>query len=101
MTHIPAALAALRRPRLLVSAARFGLADYRRDRYLPRLLQGGRADLPAAIIERLMDLEERMDERRRAGDAGYSYARHIELLIALMAEARALSATHPQFLDAA
>ncbi|TCP42099.1 DUF6477 family protein [Rhodovulum marinum] len=101
MTHIPAALAGLRRPRLMVSAARFGLADYRRDRYLPRLLQGAHVGTSAAVIDRLMDLEERMDERRRAGDAGYSYARHIELLIALMAEARALAATHPQLLDAA
>ena len=31
-----------------------------------------------------------MEQTRRAGDAGYSVARHIEVLIALMAEVRLL-----------
>jgi len=101
MTQIPATLAGLRRPRLMVRAARFGLADYRRDRDLARLLQGCRPGSPAAVIDRLIELEERMEARRRAADAGYSYARHIELLIALMAEARALAATHPPLREAA
>ena len=35
MTDFAAILANLRRPRLLIRAARFGLQDYRRDRDLP------------------------------------------------------------------
>ncbi|TCM77357.1 DUF6477 family protein [Rhodovulum steppense] len=96
MIRIPAHLAHLRRPRLMVQAARFGLADYRRDRDLARLLPGHRQTNPAAVIDRLIDLETAMDDRRRSGDAGYSYARHIEILIALMAEAHALAATQPE-----
>lgn len=101
MTPIPDSLSRLRRPRLMVQAARFGLADYRRDRDLGRILPGARATGPAAVLDRLMEIEERLDARRRAGDAGYSYARHIEVLIALMAEARFLIATRPPLLDAA
>lgn len=92
MTQLPSALATLRRPRLLVRAARFGLGDYRRERDLGRLLQGSRPDGSAAVLWRLMDLEERMEETRRSGSASYAVGRHIELLIALMAEARLLSA---------
>jgi len=39
MTDFRIILANLRRPRLLIRAARFGLEDYRRDRDLSRLLQ--------------------------------------------------------------
>ncbi|SIO17949.1 hypothetical protein SAMN05444722_0721 [Rhodovulum sp. ES.010] len=94
MTQFPEELARLRRPRLLVRAARFGLADYRRERDLARLLPGARPKSPRGLIDKLIDLEERQDARRRNGDAGYSYARHIEILIALMAEARSLTAMH-------
>ncbi len=38
MTDFHTVLANLRRPRLLIRAARFGLQDYRRDRDLRRLL---------------------------------------------------------------
>lgn len=93
MTQIPADLARLQRPRLLVRAARFGLADYRRERDLTRLLQGAQPKTPAAVLDKLIELEARQDERRRAADAGYSYGKHIELLIALMAEARACLAS--------
>lgn len=92
MTQLPTALATLRRPRLLVRAARFGLGDYRRERDLARLLQGGRPGGSAAVLWRLMELEERIEETRRSGSASYSVGRHIELLIALMAEARLLIA---------
>lgn len=101
MTRLPFDLTQLRRPRLLVRAARFGLGDYRRDRDLLRLLQGSRPENTLAVIDRLMELEEAEDTRRRTGDAGYSVARHIELLIALMAEARLFLASHPAFSEAA
>ncbi|HDR29350.1 DUF6477 family protein [Rhodovulum sp.] len=100
MTRFTTELSRLRRPRLMVQAARFGLADYRRDRDLARLLPGHRHSNPAAVIDRLIEIEAGMDERRCRGDAGYSYARHIEVLIALMAEARTLAAAYPERLAA-
>lgn len=71
-----------RRPRLLITAARLGLPDYRRERDLPRLLRGTTGDtLPA--LERL---EAEAEDLRRAGDGRWSATRHVELMIALMAE---------------
>jgi Family of unknown function (DUF6477) len=76
----------LKRPRLLIRAARFGLSDYRRDRDLRRLIEASVP--PETALKRLLSVEDTMEQTRRAGDASYSIARHIEVLIALMAEAR-------------
>ena len=83
-------LSQLRRPRLLVRAARHGLQDYRRDRDLARLIRTTASPQPAAALEALFETEELLEATRRAGDANYSIARHIEVLIAMMAEARLL-----------
>jgi hypothetical protein len=81
-------LADLRRPALLIRAARFGLVDYRRDRDLRRLIQGELP--PERALTRLLEVEEKIEETRRAGDAGYSVNRHIDVLIALLGESRML-----------
>jgi len=86
MTDFRTLLADLRRPRLLIRAARFGLAEYRRERDLRRLIDTSEA--PEHALPQLFTEEERMEDHRRRGDAAYSIARHIEVLIALMAEAR-------------
>lgn len=87
-----ALLAEIRRPRLLIRAAHFGLADYRRDRDLPRLTRRAAAPSPETAFGELMDEERRLEETRRADEAAYSLGRHIEVLIALLAEARLLPA---------
>ncbi len=81
-------LANLRRPRLLMHAARFGLVDYRRDRDLRRLVRCGLS--PEETVPSLMSAEAAIEATRLAGDATYSVARHIEVLIALLAEAQLL-----------
>lgn len=90
MTDFTALLAELRRPRLLIRAARFGIADYRRDRDLRRLIGIAAPASPDRTLPRLLSEEEKLEQTRKAGDASYSLTRHIELLIALMAEARLL-----------
>ncbi len=88
MTDLNAALDALTRPRLIVSAARFGLAEYNRERSLARLLREAVAPSPRAALERLLQIEARIEQSRCAGAADYSAARHVEVMIALMGEAR-------------
>lgn len=88
MTDFCALLANLRRPKLLIRAARHGLADYRRERDLRRLIDAQPS--PDRALPRLLCEEEQLEATRRAGDAAYSVSRHIELLIALMAEVRLL-----------
>ena len=80
------ALKALRRPRLLIRAARFGIVDYNRERDLKRLMQVVAPPPPAIALDGLLAAEAEAEARRMSGAAGYSVARHVELLIALMAE---------------
>ncbi len=95
MNDILHRLDALRRPRLLIRTARIGAEDYRRDIHLPRLLGHGGLPRNAAALERLMDIEAGMDQSRREGEAGYSTIRHVEVMIAVMGEARLLRAMQP------
>lgn len=88
MTDCRTMLATLRRPRLLMRAARFGLAEYRRERDLCRHVAG--AASPEDTVTSLMSVEARLEATRIAGDAAYSVARHIEVLIAILAEAQVL-----------
>lgn len=85
MTDFRSVLAEIRRPRLLMNAARLGLADYRRDRDLRRLVGDQR---PEPAVSALIAEERRLEDRRQAGDATYSVTHHVEVLIALIAEAR-------------
>ncbi|WP_348638967.1 DUF6477 family protein [Thioclava sp. DLFJ4-1] len=82
------AVAKLRRPRLLIRAARHGLSDYSRKRDLKRVMRMSELPRPGAALRALIAEEAALDQARRAGEATYSVARHIELLIALLAEAR-------------
>jgi Family of unknown function (DUF6477) len=88
MTDCRTMLASLRRPRLLMRAARFGLGEYRRDRDLRRYVAGHTS--PEDTVSSLMSVEARLEATRITGDAAYSVARHIEVLIALLAEAQFL-----------
>lgn len=92
-TDCRALLADLRRPQLLIRAARLGLSEYRRDRDLKRLIDGQPA--PDRSVPRLLTEEEKMEANRQRGDAGYSVGRHIEVLIALMAEVSLLPRPAP------
>ncbi len=79
-------LSSLRRPRLLIRAARFGLADYNRDRDLKRLMRVLVPPPPERALSDLLAAESEAEARRTSGAAGYCVARHVELLIALMGE---------------
>lgn len=90
MTDAASVLATLRRPRLLIRAARLGIADYNRERDLKRLMHCMRTPSPSAALEALVEQESHLEESRKAGAAAYSATRHVDILIALMAEARLL-----------
>jgi hypothetical protein len=93
MQDILGMVGSLNRPRLLVRAARFGLDGYNRASHLPRLLGGLVPERSGAAILQLLAIEAELEARRTAGAADYAYARHVEVLIALMGEARLLRAT--------
>ncbi|WP_417248938.1 DUF6477 family protein [Celeribacter sp.] len=91
MTDTTTRLKALRRPRLLIRAARCGVGDYIRARDLKRVLRRTELPTPSRAVSALLDAEAGMEEARRAGDQGYNPQRHVDILIALMGEARLLS----------
>ncbi len=91
MTDFAQLLAELRRPRLLIRAARLGLADYNRSRDLRRIVRDVETIVPEHALAALMAAEAELEETRRAGAAHYSLSRHIDVLIALLAESRLLT----------
>lgn len=92
MQDILTRLAELRRPPILLRAARHGALAYRRDRHLQRVLGYGRVPRSAEALTRLVDLEAEHEDLRTTGYGGYSSARHLDVLIALVAEADLLRA---------
>ena len=82
MQDIQGRIAGLERPKLLVQAARHGIDEYRRDPTLDRLLGAGRPRRCGETVLSLLDLEADLDEQRRSEAAGYSIARHVDVLIA-------------------
>ena len=93
MKDILGLLQDIRRPRLLIRAARLGAEEYRRDRHLQRLLGYGSLPRSAVALLRLIEIEREMNDQRREADAGYSLSRHLDVLIAMVGEANILKAT--------
>lgn len=90
MKDILSLLQDLRRPRLLIRAARHGVDEYQRDHHLRRHLGYGSLPKSGAALMQLVEKETALNEQRRSGDAGYSIVTHVDILIAIMGEARLL-----------
>lgn len=94
MTTLLNQLNEIHRPRLLIQAARIGAATYRRDLHLRRLFEGSSIPLNAEALSRLMDMEQQLNQDRTENAASYCAADHVDLLIAMMGEARLLRAVY-------
>ncbi|WP_068115432.1 DUF6477 family protein [Tropicimonas marinistellae] len=88
MTDFCQTLASLRRPRLLIRAARLGVTGYNRNRDLKRITNGEPPRENAKVLRRLMAIEADLEQSRQDGEVTYSPARHVDILIALIAEAQ-------------
>lgn len=85
----------LRRPRILIRAAREGQAGWRRGRDLKRLLRIDHCPAPGACLPRLRAEEAAMNEARLQRAAEYDMHRHVLLMIAILEEMRAAVADAP------
>jgi hypothetical protein len=94
MEDVLTMISRLKRPSLLVRTARHGLQDYNRIVHLRRLLKTEALPGPSQAIVRLIELEAVVDQLRVAKRAEYSVARHIEMIVAMMCEARILKASN-------
>ncbi len=90
MQEINRKLGALRRPPLLVRAARLGVPGYVRSTALPRLIGPGPLPSVREALARLIEIERAQDAARRGGAVTYRAAHHVAVLIAVMGEARLL-----------
>ena len=93
MQDILTRLRGIHRPAILVQAGTIGARNYRRGPALRRIL--GKAPPPrsAVVLVQLIDIEADLNARRKKTDAGYNLVRHIEVMIALIAEAAILRET--------
>lgn len=90
MTEFAATLTELRRPKILIRAARAGVTDYRRDRDLKRLVRDSGGAAPQDALTPLLAEETRLEETRTSAGATYNIQRHVAVLTAILAEARRL-----------
>ncbi|MGJ8611219.1 MAG: DUF6477 family protein [Octadecabacter sp.] len=93
MEDVLTTLSRLNRPQLLVRTARHGIQDYNRLVHLRRLLKSEHVPGPSQAIVTLLELEAVTDQLRQDGRGEYSVARHVEMIVALMCEARILKAS--------
>lgn len=94
MKDVLTTLHAVRRPGLLIRAARIGAQQYRRAPHLARLIGAIPPASSGAALMQLIELEAEVDSYRKNEQAGYSPARHVDILIAMMGEARLLHEAH-------
>ena len=95
MQDILSILQTLHRPQLLMRAARIGAVEYRRSAHLPRLLGYGRTPKTAAALLKLIEDEDELNIQRKSGESAYNLVRHLDVLIAIVGEARILRASQP------
>lgn len=94
MTEFTRVLEKLKRPRLLIRAAHHGISEYNRNRDLKRLLKRP-APSPETAMEQLLQQEALLEEARCTGGAEYSVTRHVEVMIAMLAEMRLIKRLIP------
>lgn len=88
MKDVLSTVHAMRRPGLLIRAARIGATQYSRKNHLIRLIGSTPPPSSGAALFQLIELEAEIDRYRKNERAEYSPARHVEILIAMMGEVR-------------
>ncbi|MBW4960995.1 DUF6477 family protein [Sulfitobacter sp. CW3] len=90
MQDIISRLNTLHRPSLLMRAARIGAESYRRTSHLRRLLGCSALPRSGPALMHLIEIEAELNDQRKMADASYCLVRHVEVVIAMIGEARVL-----------
>lgn len=77
----------LKRPKLLIRAARIGASDYRRERELRRILRVAKLPGSREALLRLMEEERVLNDSRTEQNGLYDVAKHVQVMIAIVGEA--------------
>ncbi len=93
MKDILSTFSTLRRPRLLLQAARIGLQSYHREFDLRRQFAYGPLPRSGQALMSLMEIETVLNEQRVQGKVCYRPSNHVDVLIAVLGEAQILRAS--------
>ncbi len=93
MQDVLCKLEQIKRPRFLLRSAKLGAIEYTRNQHLRRLFACEKMPNHSEALTRLLDLEFKVDAQRQSDSTAYSMIEHIDLLIAMLGEARLLRAT--------
>ncbi len=96
MTNLKNALESIHRPKTLMRAAKSALGNYDRSTGLQRLLGKSDKIRPEDALRELLPLEQDCETRRQTGRIAYSVARHLEVMVAIIAEASLLPEFKPR-----
>lgn len=88
MQDIATRLSGLNRPRLLAHTAKLAAEAYHRERHLTPFLKSSRLPSHGAAILELMEVEQQQNAMRQRADLDYSLTDHINVLAAIIGEAR-------------
>ena len=86
-------LSKLKRPAIIVKAARTGAAGYVRERDLSRVSDAPKLPGGRQAILMLLEKEEEMNQAR--GTHQYNVTKHVEIMIALLGEALLIKNASP------
>lgn len=84
----------LKRPKLLVSAARHGVDTYDRTSHLSKYVPIQPLPGPGVALMQLFEIEREMNNARREKRSTYAPSDHVDVLVAIMAEAQLWRASH-------
>jgi hypothetical protein len=93
MLDIMSVVQNLKRPRVLVRAAKAGAEDYRRERHLGRHIATATMPKTGDALLQLIELEKQANAARLENAATYSLVDHVDIMIALIGEAQLLRAS--------
>jgi len=88
MRDINSHINALKRPPLLVRAARFGVETYQRQAHLTKYIALDPLPGPGVALMHLFEIEKEHNAARLQRSGDYTPALHIDVLVAIMAEAQ-------------
>jgi hypothetical protein len=81
-----AVITTIRRPKILLCAAKFGLKTYSRNKELKRLFKMRTAPQPPHALRMLRTRENDLENARKKGKAAYDMKLHIQVMTALLQE---------------
>ena len=89
-------LHSLKRPKILINAAKLGLETYNRVTCLGSFLTLSTNQPPAQILQSLIDKEGRLNQMRLQQHVQYNIALHVTVLTALIAETTEIESAQKQ-----